>query len=97
MTARTQFHVDLLDATIEVLRPQLDRKFPIKQRIRIFWATARAARNYSASDIVQSEFMQFARETGLISDLGRHGEEDAQHLLNWAMRALNPFEHGPLR
>jgi hypothetical protein len=53
MTA--QFAVDLLDATIEVLRPQLDRKFPIKQRIRIFWATARTARDYSASDIVQSE------------------------------------------
>ena len=93
----TQSAVDLLDATIEVLRPQLERKFPIKQRIRIFWATARAARNYSASDVVQSEFMQLARETGLIIDLGRHGEEDARHVLNWAMRALNPFEHGPLR
>jgi hypothetical protein len=93
----TQFAVDLLDATIEVLRPQLDHKFPIKQRIRIFWATARAARNYSASDVVQSEFMQLARETGLISDLGRHGEEVARHVLNWAMRSLNPFEHGPLR
>jgi hypothetical protein len=93
----TQFAVDLLDATIEALRPQLDRKFPIKQRIRVFWATARVARDYGASDTFQSEFMQLASETGLISDLGQHGEEDARHVLSWAMRALNPFEHGPLR
>jgi hypothetical protein len=93
----TQSTVDLLDATIEVLRPQLERKFPIKQRIRIFWATACVARDYDASDPVQFEFMQLARATRLISDLGRHGEEDARHVLSWAMRALNPFEHGPPR
>jgi hypothetical protein len=93
----TQSTVDLLDATIEVLRPQLERKFSIKQRIRIFWATARAACDYGAGDTVQFEFMQLARATGLISDLGRHGEEDVRHVLSWAMRALNPFEHGPLR
>jgi hypothetical protein len=93
----TSLAIDLLDAAIEALRPQLDRKFPIKERIRIFWATACAARDCGASDTVQSEFMQLARETGLITDLGRHGEEDARHVLSWAMRALNPFEHGPLR
>ena len=49
------------------------------------------------SDTIQFEFMQLARATGLISDLGRHGEEDARHVLSWAMKAFNPFEHGPLR
>ena len=86
----TQSTVDLLAATIEVLRPQLERKFSIKQRIRVFWATA-------CVDTVQFEFMQLARATGLISDLRRHGEEDARHVLSWAMKAFNPFEHGPLR
>ena len=93
----TQSTVDLLAATIEVLRPQLERKFSIKQRIRVFWATACVARDYGASDTVQFEFMQLARATGLISDLRWHGEEDARHVLSWAMRAFNPFEHGPLR
>jgi hypothetical protein len=92
-----QIAVDLLDVAINVLRPQLDRGLPIKQRVKARWATAREAREYGASDVVQAEFIALARETGLINNLGRRGEEDARHVLCWAMRGLNPFEAGPLR
>ena len=89
--------MDLLDGAISALRPQLDRATPIKQRIKAFWATAKVARLYAASDVVEAEFMSIARESGLVADLGRHGEEDATHVLSWAMRGMNPFETGPLR
>jgi hypothetical protein len=49
----TQVAVDLLDAAIEALRPELERSQPVKER--------------------------------------------AAHVLDWAMRGLNPFETGPLR
>ena len=70
---------------------------PIKQRIRAWWAAVKVARQYGASDVVRSEFMRLARESGLVADLGRHGEEDATHVLDWAARGMNPFETGPLR
>jgi hypothetical protein len=95
MTAQTA--VDLLEATIEVLRPELERSRRIKQRIRAWWSAARDAKGYGARDVVEAEFMRLARDTGLISDLGKYGDEDARHVLDWALRNLNPFDTGPLQ
>jgi hypothetical protein len=93
----TQAAVDLLDAAIEALRPELERSQPVKERVRKWWSAAREAREYGAADVVQAEFLRLARETGLVGDLGWDGEEDAAHVLDWAMRGMNPFETGPLR
>jgi hypothetical protein len=89
--------VDLLEATIEALRPELERSRPIKERLHAFWAMACVAGNFGAGDVVRGEFMGLARETGLIADLRHYGEEDAAHVLSWAIRGLNPFEIGPLQ
>jgi hypothetical protein len=93
----TQTAVDLIDAAIEVLRPELERTLPIKVRIKAFWAAVKVARQYGSRDVVAAEFMRLARETGLVADLGRLGEEDAAHVADWALKNMNPFEVGPLR
>lgn len=89
--------VDLLGGAIEIVRPHLDRLVPLGQRARIFWAGVAAARHLGAADVVAVEFKKLASETGLTSDLGRHGEEDVRHLIWAGLRAWNPIYKGPSR
>ena len=84
-----------LEAVIEHLRPRLDRALPIKARIRCWWAAAKAARSIAEPSAIETAFMALARDTSLI--IGRHGTEDAGHVLSWALRGWNPFEVGPLK
>ena len=81
--------IDLLAQVSDMVRPDLDRQFPIKSRIRCFWAAAKAARDLGASDVVEEEFTRLALDTGLSRDLRR---DDLQHVFDWAMRGLDPFD-----
>jgi hypothetical protein len=89
---------DVLTDMAQAARPKLaDRTSPVRARIRVLWGSAKAARTLGAPDVVLEQFTELARETGLISDMGRHGAEDVAHVLSWALRGMNPFEKGPLR
>jgi hypothetical protein len=101
--------IDLLSQAIERARPLVaDASRPTKERIRILWAAAKAARDCGASDVVHDAFVQLAVETNLIDEKGwwtgedvrpsvrRYGREDVEHTIRWALRGWNPFETGPL-
>jgi hypothetical protein len=91
----------------ERIRPSLaDSSRSTKERIRILWAAAKAARHVPD---VSAVFMALAVETNLIdrrgrwtgedvrADVRRHGAEDVEHVITWALRGWNPFEKGPLK
>jgi hypothetical protein len=92
-TAAGKKHADPLSrvATHAALRIS-NRSVPLKIHLRLFWAYAKAARDLGASDVVEVEFLELARNTGLAADLGRHADEELRHVLRWAARGLNPFE-----
>ena len=85
-----------LDAVMR-LRGELDGKTVVEtvvEQIRLFWAMAVAAKNAASSDVLAIEFTALANDTGLTSDLGRHGAEDIAHVLTWALRGQCPFAEG---
>jgi hypothetical protein len=82
--------VDLLSSALARVRPDLDRRLPIGERARAFWAAAVAARNLGSADVVRAELLDLARETGLTADLVG-GLEDVEHLIRWGFLDRNPF------
>jgi hypothetical protein len=91
----------LLSKAIEQVRPLLNQERPVKARARVFWAAAKNARQFAATDVLIDDFLNLARQSGLIEALDNHrprltGEETIRHLLRWASRGLNPFETGRL-
>lgn len=76
----------------DYVRPLLDRSTPVGERLRTLWAAIVAARDLGASDVVEKEFLQLARETGLVADLGRHADADLRHVIRWGMLNQNPFQ-----
>ena len=84
--------VDLLSQAREHVRPHLDRSQPVTYRLRALWAATTAAVACGAIDVVEAEFLDLARDTSLIADLGRHGEADARHVIRAAMLGTNPFQ-----
>ena len=101
--------IDLLGQAIACIRPLLmDENRTTKERIHILWAAAKNSRDLGASDVVHDEFMQVAVAVNLIDKHGRwadadvrerlrrFGRDDVSHVVQWAMRGVNPFEEGPL-
>ena len=84
--------VDPLTQATAYVRPLLDRSYPVGERLRTFWAAVVAARDIGASDVVEAEFLQLARDVGLFADLGRHAAADLRHVIRWAMLNQNPFQ-----
>jgi hypothetical protein len=83
------------DIVVEItahLASELRRDIPVATRIKIFWARAEALRQAAPHEQIKQQFMALAKRSGLITDLGRHGEEDARHVLDWALRGRIPFE-----
>ena len=79
-----------------------------KARTRLLWSAAKSARGLAPADLLRKTFTQLAMDAGLIDKRGhwppdvrdsvrRHGAEDIAHVLDWALRGLNPFEKGPLK
>jgi hypothetical protein len=98
-----------LDHAVAYVRPLVaDATKPTKQRIRLLWAAAMRARDIGGTTATMKAFMALAVETGLINSYGqwtgadvrdtqrRYGAEDVAHVLQWAMRGMNPFKE-PLR
>jgi hypothetical protein len=88
---RTPPAVDLLDQAMAYVRPYLDPSIPVCVRVRTLWAAVVAARDLATSDVIEAEFMRFARETGLVCDLGHHAADDLRHVIRWAMLNRKPF------
>jgi hypothetical protein len=82
---------DLVTRAIDYVRPHLDRTNPVGERVQTLWAAVVAARNFGANDVIESEFLQLAHDTGLLGDLGRHADADLRHVVRWAIRNQNPF------
>jgi hypothetical protein len=83
--------VDLLAQATAYVRPLLDRSNPLGERLQTLWAAVVAARDVGASDVVEAEFLQLARDVGLFADLGRRADADLRHVIRWAMLNQCPF------
>jgi hypothetical protein len=82
---------DLLAQAANFVRPHLDGSTLLCERVQALWAAVVAARDFGANDVIESEFFQLARDTGLFADLGRHADADLRHVIRWAIRNQNPF------
>jgi hypothetical protein len=82
----------MVTQAVDCVRPLLDRSNPIGDRLRTLWAAVVAARDLGAIDVVEGEFLRLGRDTGLVADLGRRGDDDVQHIIHWAMLDQNPFQ-----
>jgi hypothetical protein len=69
--------IDLLSQATAYVRPYFDRSVPVGDRLRNLWAAVVAARHLAASDQIENEFMQVARDAGFETDLGRHADDDS--------------------
>jgi hypothetical protein len=88
--------VDLLTQAIELVRPQLERSRPLKERVEIYWSAVAAASSLAAADIVRDEFWRLATETGLAGDLRQradlyNSDKTLEHVLRWGLLRRNPF------
>ena len=101
---------DFLRQVIDYARPQVaDQSTPTKERVETLWAYAKHSRGVAAPDVLHDAFMQLALDAGLIGADGawlprdvrdsvrRHGREDIEHVISWALLGQNPFETGPLQ
>ena len=80
---------------IELVRPHLDRKMNVCQRIRTFWVGVKSARKLTKGNVLASEFTALAEQTGLLADLGYHGRKDLEHVIQWGLRNQDPFGRRP--
>jgi hypothetical protein len=83
------------DIVIEItahLARELRRDIPVGMRIKVFWARAEALKHAAPHDQIKRAFLPLAKRSGLIADLGPHGDEDVRHVLDWALRGRVPFE-----
>ncbi len=77
--------VDLLTQALEHVRQHLNPSRPLGERVRKFWIGVVASRDLAAADVVEDEFVNLARDTGLRAALGRHADEDVRHLIRWGL------------
>jgi hypothetical protein len=85
--------IDLLTQAIAAARPLIsDRNRSIQNRLVLFWIFAKAARDFAALDVFETEFHRLADESGLTAAISRHA--DLQHVISWAWRGWNPFPKG---
>jgi hypothetical protein len=94
--AIAEHRVDLLTQAVELVRPQLERSKPLKERVEIYWSAVAAANNLAAVDIVRDEFLRLAIETGLAADLRQrtdlyNSDKTLEHVLHWGLLRRNPF------
>jgi hypothetical protein len=83
------------DIVVEItahLASKLCRDIPVARRIKTFWALAEALRHAAPHEQIKQQFTALAKQSGLITDLGHHGDEDMRHVLDWGLRGDIPFE-----
>ena len=82
------------DIVVEIttyLANELRRDIPVAIRIKTFWARAEVLRHTTPHMQIEQAFFALAKQSGLITDLGHHGDEDVRHVVGWAVRGLVPF------
>jgi len=89
--AKPETEADIVFEITTHLASELRRDIPVAIRIKTFWAWAEALRYVAPQEQIKQQFTALAKQSGLIIDLGHHGEEDVRHVLDWALRGLNPF------
>jgi hypothetical protein len=82
---------DLLSQAVAQVRPYLRRDLPLAARLKAFWAGVAAAADLATTDQVVGDFIELAQQCGLIAELGKHADEDLDHLIGWALKGRNPF------
>jgi hypothetical protein len=83
---------DLVTQAADYVRPLLDRSNSLGERLRTLWAAVVAARDLGAFDAIEGQFLQLARDTGLVADLGSRADVDLRHIIRWAVLDQNPFQ-----
>ncbi len=86
---------DLLSDAVSIVRSRLRRGNSAGDRLRTLWAGATAAGDLGAPDVVENEFLQLARDAGLVIEDPAHGlfgEKTVKHVIRWAMLGMNPFQ-----
>jgi hypothetical protein len=84
--------IDLLAVAADFVRPLLGRSNSLGERLQTLWAAVVAGRDLGAREVVETEFLRLARDSGLFADLGRHANADLRHVIRWAMLNQNPFQ-----
>src|SRR5262249_53478188 len=87
---------DLLTQAIGIVRPQLERSKPLKERVEIYWAAIAAANSLAAADILREEFLRLAKDRRLAAGLQPpadlyHSDKPLEHVLRWGLLRRNPF------
>jgi hypothetical protein len=70
------------------------RPSPVKRRLQDFWALVMAVKDDGDHTDLRQQFMDHAHASGLVAALGRHGEEDVRHILDWGLRGISPWAKG---
>jgi hypothetical protein len=83
--------IDLLTRAVEHVRPVLDRRRPLRDRLRDLWAAVAAASDLGARDVVEEDFLALALDTGLSADMDNHHDADLRHVIAWALAGRDPF------
>ena len=50
-----------------------------------------SASDMAPADVIACKFLQLAFDAGLTAQLGRHGEQDIRHVIDWAIKGHDPF------
>ena len=69
-----------LDHAVERVRGDLSGSQPLS-----------AASDMAPADVIARKFLQLAFDAGLTAQLGRHGEQDIRHVIDWAIKGHDPF------
>jgi hypothetical protein len=70
---------------------------PVKVRLRLFWELANGARGKAPDAELRRQFLERARTLGLMAAVhavSHYGQEDVEHVLDWALRGLDPWGSG---
>jgi hypothetical protein len=62
-----------------------------KERLRLLWRAAQAARGKADEVELRRQFLGRARNSGLTAAVGRRGEEDVAYVVSWALRGRDPW------
>ena len=82
---------DIVSEITAHLANELRRDIAVGMRVKIFWARAEALRHTAPHQQIKQQFTALAKQSGLTTDLGHHGDEDVRHVLDWALRGRIPF------
>jgi hypothetical protein len=92
LSAKPEAEADIVLEITAHLASELHRDIPVAIRIKTFWALAEALRHAAPHEQIKQQFTDLAEQSGLITDLGNHGDEDVRHVLDWALQGRIPFE-----